>query len=251
MNIKLIYTSALIGVIIINCSAQNFRSVAKVEKLSSAKFITDISPGLWDNMILPDKDRNELDYLKKATYAETFLYSSNYNTLVNYISVEIVAICNGKKVSSVGLSDKLTNAQRSVLSKADIGSDIIVKVKFKHRAHSRFVANSNIIEGYLPIKVVPFVEAEFLSGTKLVEDYLMEKIDKINDPKNTQPPVLKFVVNEEGKVINAKMEQTSKSSKIDKILLEATTNMPKWKPAKNSKGVTVKQEFCIQLGGGC
>jgi len=225
--------------------------VVKVEKLSSLKFITDITPGLWDSMVLPEKDRNELNYLKKATYAETFLYSNNYNTLVNYFSGEIVAICNGKKVSSIGLNDKLTDAQKNVLSKADIGTDIIVKVKFEHRAHSRFLASSNIIEGHLQVRIVPFVEAKFLNGTKLLEDYLMEKIAKIKDPKNTQAPILKFVVNEEGKVINATIEQTSKSSKIDKILLEATTNMPKWKPAKNSKGITVEQEFCIQLGGGC
>ncbi|MBK7816826.1 MAG: hypothetical protein IPJ60_04205 [Sphingobacteriaceae bacterium] len=250
MSARSIYTATLFLFILVNGASQNVRFVIKKEKLSAAKFITDIAPGLWDNMILPEKDRSELDYLKKATYAETFIYSSNYNTLVNYISVEIVAICSSKKVNAFALNDKLTEAQRNILSKADVGTDIIIKVKFKHKGRARYMANNEIIEGYLPVNVVPYTEAEFLNGTKQVEDYLSEKIFKIKDPNRKQPPIIKFTISEEGKVINAKITQTSNSPKTDKILLEATTNMPKWKPAKNSKGVTVKQEFCIQLGGG-
>ncbi len=251
MNTRSIYTATLLLFIAVNSFSQNLRSVVNKEKLNSAKFLTDIAPGLWDNMILPEKDRVELNHLKKATYAETFIYSSNYNTLVNYISVEIVAICNGKKISGLALNDKLTDAQKNIISKADIGSEIIIKVKFKHKAQSRYITSTEVVEGFLPIKIVPFVEAEFLNGTMPVEDYLLKKISKIKDPKNTQSPILKFIVDEEGKVINVKLEQTSNSKKIDNTLLEATTNMPKWKPAKNSKGVSVKQEFCIQLGGGC
>ncbi len=251
MTIRSLYTSILFLFIVTNAWAQNVRSVVKKEKLNTVKFITDIAPGLWDNMIMPYNDRVDLNYLKKATYPETFFCSSNYNTIINYISVEILVTSGGKRLSALGLNDKLTNTQKKIISISDLGTDVIIKVRFKHKGHSKYITNKEIIEGELPVTVVPYIEAEFLDGTVQVEDYLLKKIAKIKDPKNTQPPVVKFAIDEEGKIINVKMEQTSNSTRIDKILLEAITNMPKWKPAKNSKGVTVKQEFCIQLGGGC
>ena len=61
-----------------------------------------------------------------------------------------------------------------------------------------------------------------------------------------------FTVNEEGEIVNAKISQTSGDSKTDKLFVEAINKMPKWKPAQNSKGVKVKQEFIFNLsGGGC
>jgi TonB family protein len=62
---------------------------------------------------------------------------------------------------------------------------------------------------------------------------------------------VKFTVNEEGGIMNPKMLRTSRDSKADKLVLEAISKMPKWKPAQNSKGVKVKQEFTVPFGGGC
>lgn len=248
---KLIITTTLVLSIITNNHSQNIRAVIKYDKLNSVKYITDLYPELWDKMYMPYNDRFDIDQLKKITYSETFFKSSNYNSLIYYVSVEILATCQGKTITAVGLNDKLTEKQKSILCSADLNSDVIVKVRFKHKGNSRYITNREVIEGFLPITIVPYTEAEFLNKGMSVNEYLRKKIAGIKESKNIQPAVLKFSVDEQGKPVNAKIEQTSKSSKIDKILLEAITNMPKWKPAKNSKGVTVKQDFCIQLGGGC
>jgi TonB family protein len=248
---KLIITTTLFLSIITNNHSQNIRAVIKYDKLNSVKYIIDLYPELWDKMYMPYNDRFDIDQLKKATYTESFNGARNYNCLIYYVSVEIIASCQGKTITATGLNDKLTEKQKKILSQADVGTDVIVKVRFKHKGNSRYITNREIVEGFMPITVVPYVEAEFLNDGVSVTEFLREKIRGIKESKNIEPAVVKFIVNEQGKAINAKIEKTSKSSKIDKILLEAITNMPKWKPAKNSKGVTVKQDFCIQLGGGC
>jgi len=49
------------------------------------------------------------------------------------------------------------------------------------------------------------------------------------------------------------LSKTSGDQKTDKLLLKAINKMPKWKPAENSDGIKVKQEFEFSVGncGGC
>jgi len=43
--------------------------------------------------------------------------------------------------------------------------------------------------------------------------------------------------------------KTEKLNEV-KLILDETKKMPKWKPAKNSEGIKIKQEFSIPFGGG-
>jgi TonB family protein len=103
--------------------------------------------------------------------------------------------------------------------------------------------------------VVPEIEAEFFGGSLEMTKYLKENI--IYKIPETVPKqfngIAVFTVNENGEISNAKISNTSGDSKIDELLLEAAYKMPKWKPAENSKGIKVKQEFEIIIGkgGGC
>jgi TonB family protein len=110
------------------------------------------------------------------------------------------------------------------------------------------------MEGQYSITIVPAMEAEFPGGFKQISTYLNDNFfNKITQKGNTdkiRQTSLKFTINEEGKVVNSKIFNTSSDVKIDQLLLEAINKMPKWKPAKNSKGIKVKQEFMIPFGGG-
>ena len=67
-----------------------------------------------------------------------------------------------------------------------------------------------------------------------------------------QQCVVIFAINEAGEIVNAKISRSSGDSKTDKLLLETIYKMPKWKPAKNSKGIKVKQIFEFSVGNrGC
>jgi TonB family protein len=103
---------------------------------------------------------------------------------------------------------------------------------------------------------VPDYEAEYPGGFTQITDYYLEHvIKKVSEKKASDKiglAIIKFTVNEAGKIADAQIFKTSTDPTIDKLLLEATHKMPLWKPAKNSHGMNVKQEFIIPLGmGGC
>ncbi|MCZ8286338.1 MAG: hypothetical protein O9353_12870, partial [Bacteroidia bacterium] len=64
--------------------------------------------------------------------------------------------------------------------------------------------------------------------------------------------VLKFTVNEYGKITDVSMSNTSTDPFIDTLLIDAAYHLPTWTAAKNAKGQRVKQHFTFSLGsGGC
>ncbi|MBK6838306.1 MAG: hypothetical protein IPG90_08535 [Bacteroidetes bacterium] len=79
-------------------------------------------------------------------------------------------------------------------------------------------------------------------------------INKITELETGQQleGVVRFTVNEEGEIIDPKIKVTTNNPKSDKLLLDAIRNMPKWKPATNSQGGKMKQDFEFAMGtGGC
>ena len=86
-------------------------------------------------------------------------------------------------------------------------------------------------------------------------DYIRQNgIDKISvsSPKMFRKGKVRFAVSEQGEVIRVRVTESSGDPKTDKILLETIQGMPKWKPAENSKGVKLMQEFVFSVGSdGC
>ena len=60
--------------------------------------------------------------------------------------------------------------------------------------------------------------------------------------------IVKFSVDEEGRVVDAHIFWPFKEEKIDALLLETICNMPSWKPAEFANGTTVQQEFVLTVG---
>ena len=88
-----------------------------------------------------------------------------------------------------------------------------------------------------------------------MKEYLKENgIDKISEKALGifQQALISFTVDTDGNITDAEISQTSGDPETDKVLLDALNKMPKWKPAENSKGIKVKQEFEFSVGnGGC
>ncbi|MBL0331205.1 MAG: energy transducer TonB [Bacteroidetes bacterium] len=232
----------------------------KKDKLNDAKFVTDLSPVLWHLLILPNKDRVELDEQRKLNYPLGFFAypQGGYNTIVDYVSVEISTTHNGVVVTSTGAKEALTTEQKNNIKSADLGSDINVVIRFKYKKQlSNTIVANKLIEGNLNITVVPASEAEFPGGNKQLTNYLNENIfEKVSEKKafrNLPQAVVKFSVDEHGKVMNVKMSRSSMDATTDLQIINAINKMPNWKPAKNSNGKNVAQEFQIPFGmsGGC
>ncbi len=235
-------------------------AAAKKEHLKEVNVISDITPDLWSRMVLPYKERIELDNRRKNEYALGYYLcpEGGYEQFINYLSVEISAIHNGKTTTAMSTSNKLTTVQKSILFNADMDTDINVKIKFKMKNRKNDSPyESNEVEGECTITVVPEIEAVYPGGFKELTTYLKENvINKIADSGNLpeiQNTILKFIVNEEGQVIDAKIVRSYYDTKTDKIIIDAAYKMPKWKPAENSKGEKVTQEISIPFGneGGC
>ena len=235
----------------------------KKEKLIKAEFITEIMPELWRNILLPFRERVELDYRKKIDYSQEWYTYMNpkaydYSKIINYVSVEMITIIDGKIVISQSTSDKLTTEQKNSLNTADLGTDIKIKIKFnyKNQINDNLGNNNRIIEGESTITVVPETEAAYPGGYKQLTIYLIAAIFNNFSEKSAvskiQQASVYFTINEDGSIMNAKLSRMSSDSKIDACILTAIGRMPKWKPAKNAKGITVKQVFCIPFDyGGC
>ena len=161
-------------------------------------------------------------------------------------------------MSSQSTGNQLTQEQKQILRTADPGTDIEIKINFKFRNQVGKSAGSEnkINEGNLAVIVVPATEAEYPGGFAQLSDYFNKNVfDKISETGGTDKILMasvKFTINEDGRITNTKISQTSTDPQIDKLILDQTAKMPKWNPAKNSEGIKIKQEYTIPFSGpGC
>lgn len=243
--------------------AGRFTPVIKKEKLKDAIYIDDIMPDFSNRFALPYDENFEFRQLLKLVEREYTLFPQkdfykreSYNKLIDYVSVQIIATCNGRVVTALATSDVLTKEQKDMINAADAGSDLNVKVRFryKYQAAEKKANTGSIKEGGYLVTVVPEKEAEFPGGFKQMTGYLNQHIiNEIPGPGaliKIQEITVKFTIDEHGHVVNTKILRASADPKVDKLVLDAISKMPAWEPAKNSSGKNVKQEFSIPLGGG-
>lgn len=239
----------------------------KETTLQRAAFISDLTPQLWQRMILPDKERFELyrrstdQYQGYNIYLLGYNYLSpqawNYNALVDFLWVEISVKHLGKTVSAGNASDQLNDEQRKILALADLNTDITVRIKFRYKEHvSGKPDTSSDINGQIALTVVPDTEAAYPGGFNAFRDYINKSITGKASGKNIAGKILgtviDFTIDEQGHVVKSVVSGSSSDPQIDRMLLEALQTCPAWKPAKNSKGEIVTQQFRIALGGdGC
>ena len=177
------------------------------------------------------------------------------NWITRYISVEILATSNGEFMTAVSPNDTLTREQRNILSNVDMSSEVTINVNYTYKVPVDDIIENNTM--HVLMTVVPDVQAQYAGGYEQLINYLKEKtmhqFSGIN-PKKFSRIAIRFTVNEEGKVTDARMPHLSIDSKAEKLLIDVINNMPAWKPAENAKGIKVKQEFELIVGnneGGC
>lgn len=170
------------------------------------------------------------------------------------VSSEITGICDGKTTSAISTNDTLSNEQKTILKSIDLGTVIQINMVYKYNN-----TVNNTIETdkmHLSAIIMPETEAEFPSGYEGLTNYLKETAtNKIPESKIKQLSrvSVKFIINEEGEINGTKISKSSFDPITDQLLLDAVNKMPKWKPAKNSKGIKIKQEFEFSIGSpkGC
>jgi TonB family protein len=197
-----------------------------------------------------------MEKLNDAQLLSDFIADYPTNWVNDYASVEISATNAGKTMKAFGMNQTLNSTQKDILKKADLGTDIVIDVAYKYKnSVTNNIENRSM---HVSMTLVPEVEAAFVGGYQQLTKYLKETvINQISEtiPKEFQAGIVIFTINEQGEIANSQISKTSGDTKTDKLLLEAINNMPKWKPAENSKGIKVKQQFAFNVGrvgkGGC
>lgn len=196
----------------------NYKYPIQKEVLDKAKTMTDINPGY------------------------------PYSWVTGYISAEILATCNGIIQKAVSANDTLNHEQMALLKMADLFTDIEIEVRYNPKQSGKEEDMKKVKFSYT---LIPEIEAQYSGGQELLQQYLQENVmNEISDSykKNLEQATVSFVINEEGKVTNARISDTSEDEKIDQLLLDVINKMPKWNPARNWNGEKVTQEFRFDVG---
>jgi len=170
----------------------------------------------------------------------------------SYVSVEVSGTVDNKLMTATSLNDTMSLEQLNILNAVDFGTDIVINIKYKAENN---INNSTYFESmHYSTTVVPEIEAEYPGGNQQMTNYLKENaINKISEAILKKEITVRFTVKEGGEIINAQITKSSGDFKADQLLLDSINQMAKWRPAENSKGIKVKQEFEFSVGGnqGC
>ncbi len=229
-----------------------------IDKINEANSLKDICPELWNKMGLSRKLILKLDSLKKAEFPLGYYANTpmSYDMLIDYNSVEISDTLNGKNIIANSNSEILSPAQKKLLSNAALGSTLRIVVKFKLKNRYAVSNNENIYEGFLYLKILPSIEAEFPGGMDQFVNYINTNIyDKCTSNKEYAQlsfMKIKFTVDKNGSITGTKILEGYKNEQLNRRVLDALNKMPKWKAAMNSKRMNVPQSFEFYFGSnGC
>lgn len=258
MKTKLI---TLLTLLIVNYSgAQNYgdpnnfrpNPTTKHEKLKDVSKLAELSTHLWESMFMPQKDRERINDNRKILLAYGYYAfpQSGYEAVVEIVKVTIAVKSNGVIQSAESTSDKISAEQKELLKNADVGSDIGINIAFKHKApYGKGPSKEEVTTGWTTITAVPNTEAEFPGGYLEAATFISKNY--IQQLGLKQPAlIVTFLVNEKGKAVAPQVSGLDANSKTQQALLEFISKMPMWKPAKDSFGKNISQEFNFQYGGG-
>lgn len=204
------------------------------------------------------------EYLKKAKLISDMIPHYPSKWIGSYKSVEIVALSNGKTVKASSPNDVLSKEQLTLLQEVDLSTDINVYVKY---TTVNAITNETENEQFhVLMTVIPSKQANYKEGydemiaylrsssSDEVLAYLKNKNNKALDSETDRMyrPTVFFMVNEDGNIQDVRVTKTSGSDYVDQSIMNMIREMPKWNPAYNADGSSVKQNFEFSVGkAGC
>ncbi|NNF22757.1 MAG: energy transducer TonB [Saprospiraceae bacterium] len=166
----------------------------------------------------------------------------------DYVSVEVSATVDGKKMIIKSKNDTLTNDQKNMLKNIDTNTSVSFLVKY---IPDNNLKNKEVRKYDCEIPVEPEKEARFPGGEVAMKKYLKAyAFDKLPENSFEEYAVgtVKFTVNEEGQIINPHFFWPIENDEVEKILMSTICNMPVWEPAEFADGTKTKQELVLTVG---
>ncbi|WP_420552478.1 energy transducer TonB [Tenacibaculum aiptasiae] len=187
--------------------------------------------------------------LSKAKTLKDIVEDYPSNWIENYITVETYRITKDEAIKEVGDDINLNSKQQELFNNIHIGDDILIRVVYKDK--ESLGTNNTKKETNITMTVVPEVSASFREGNEQLVEYLKKNstVEILNWNFNPmQNATALFTVNEMGEVGNVKVTKTTGIISVDKAIIKMLYKMPKWNPARNSKGELVSQQFELIIG---
>ncbi len=182
-------------------------------------------------------------------------YPSSWISAEDYQNTEIVLFQDNQQFAANGDNDILNADQKALLSKATLGSTIVVNVNYS-KLNDITRENQSYTMSFA-LSVTPDLHAQYEGSTSSYEEYINQKIIHQMDQEDISqvlktPIEVIFTVNDLGKVENVRFDIESDNPRLNKIIVDEISNMPKWKPASMNDGSTVAQDFYFTIGNvGC
>jgi len=190
--------------------------------------------------------------IKKAKSLSDIIENYPSSWISDYNSVIITATINGKEYEAKGLDATLTSKQKELFNSASISSNILINVHYQKKNYNDQIQNRQM---NVSLIVTPKIEAEYINGYEQMITYFeknsMNKIQAKNFKLLPQASI-SFTINKNGNPESILIDSSYGDTEIDNMLVKLVQSMPKWNPAKNAKGLTVKQKFVLDIGpDGC
>jgi len=166
----------------------------------------------------------------------------------SFIDVELHTYHQGVKKIAKATNDLLTAEQMKNLRNSDVGSDIYILVNYipennlSHNDSKKYDAT---------FRINPDQDAYFKDGVKALNNYLKnEVLQNVAEDTYSQYALaaVRFTVDEEGRIENVTMQESSKDENVDALMKQAICDMPNWTPAQFANGEAVSQDFVLTLG---
>ena len=189
-----------------------------------------------------------MTHLKTVTKVDDISNEYPSKWVSDYESVKIITTSNGKSKVAVSNNNILTAEQKLNLSTAKVGSEINIQVRYKTLNSAN--DQKEIRNAYFSATVVPDEEAIFPGNQQKLNTYIKENVvNKISEmaANEMSESSFGFLVNENGEASDVKIIKSTGDMNTDILIIEAISKMPKWKPAEDSKGGKLKQEFKFNL----
>lgn len=172
------------------------------------------------------------------------------NWIEEYVSVEVMATSDDKSTKAVSPDDKLNAEQKRILKTLHTGHNIHVTVAYRSRnSVTNEMTDNNM---HASMVAVPEIRAQYPGGEKAMLDYFRENFTrKIPEEISGKllPVQVQFTISREGAAGNVRINNTTGDKDSDALLRKVVGNMPKWKPARNSKGTNVTDVFRLKASG--
>jgi len=166
-----------------------------------------------------------------------------------YVSVEVIATCDGVEKRAMGIDDQLNEAQKKVLKMADYDSKIKIDISY---IPDNTLTHNDVQKHEIVLPVLAESEASFPGGAEKMAAYFKEsivaKIPESTVIEEVAWTAVRFTIDRDGTIGKITASGSTQSEAIDQSIMDAICGMPKWTPAVDSKGEKVAQELEFMLG---